>query len=124
MTASYKTVFAIFPPSSEDDLRSSFVSHQFTEKMKRMSGSGSGGRRSGPGIDAAKGLDINPVHIFADRQVAEAAIQAKAERGGKAIAVRIVQRDPETQMLIDPATGQRRTVWLVGATCPVHEEAI
>ena len=114
----YKPIFAVFPPCSEEELRSAFAQYQFKAILEDESNA------RGSSLAAAKGLEINPVHTFADRQVAETLIQTNAKRGGPAVAVRLVQRDPQTQMLIVPETGERRVVWLVGANCPVYEEAI
>lgn len=114
----YKHAFATFPPSSEEALKAAFAQYQFKAIMQDKSSS------RGQGLATAKGLDVNGVHIFADREIAIAQIKARTKRGGPAIAVRLVERDPVTRAILMPGTNEPRTVWLVGADCAVHEEVI
>lgn len=114
----YKAIFQTFPNCTEDELRTTFSKFQFNTILNNESAA------RGSSLASAKGIDINPVHTFADRRIAEGVIQQRAERGGCAIAVKLAERDPETGSVIDPATGERRMVWLVGANCPIYDEVI
>lgn len=107
----YKILYETFD-CKKADLHARFQAHRqairqraFEEGVKAMNGT----------LVGAPSVEIAQAPPFADREVAEKAIAAAARKGGDAIAVQLAEPDPVTGSRIDPQTGQRRLVWLVGA---------
>jgi hypothetical protein len=95
------------------DLQDMFHAYQI-EAMFR-----NGGNPPAGSLAAAQGLIILDLPPFSMPDVAERALLENVSPGGKAGAVQLAMPDPSTGSPLDPRTGERRMVWLVGARVPL-----
>jgi hypothetical protein len=94
------------------DLQDMFHAYQI-EAMFR-----NGGEPPAGSLSAANGVAILDLPPFSMPDVAERALLENTKPGGQAGAVQLAMPDPKTGSPLDPRTGERRMVWLVGARVP------
>lgn len=101
----YKTIFEVFECDKPEELSRKFIDYKIARQFK-------GGESAVRGTVAeANGILVSETE-YGDPEIAGDLIRLKAEPEGSALAVRVTG--------IDPRTGVRRKVWLVGAK--VREE--
>lgn len=108
---SYKLMMETFY-CSQRELQNAFTAYKAVEEERN------GGFAPPGSLAASKGrITIRESERFTMRDVAEARLSEFTRVGGEPVAVRVAEAHPVTGP-IDPATDERRMVWLVGAKCP------